>query len=769
MFGSTFLFNDDQSSYLRSTHFQMKTSGRFSPVLQFIIVPILAVLLALVLSRALWPIIATSRFLFFYVVVAFSAWQGGLIAGMIGAVLSILGLNYILLYPSEFVANPADLLQYSLFFAVAAFVSWLENRRLNAERSLSDAKSELETIFANVSDGISVQDETGQVQYINKAALNLTNWATPQDVVKVPVEKLRQGYQIFDPNGKPMDWSALPRYAVFQDGKEKALDIEMRSTESNESRWFHIKAAPILAENGRVRLAVNVFQDVSERIRHEQSLSAEQQRLRRVLDNLFIFVYVLSPEGMLTAANRTVVERSGLRYEEVIGSPFEQTYWWAYSSAVQNQLQDAIHRAANGETVMYQANVRVSEQEIIIVDFRLSPIYNERGDVELLVASGIDITEQVKLDRERAFLMTALDAQKRRLDTIISNLPAIVWEGYGETDNQVVTFVSQYAEEMLGYSVDEWYQPGFWQHLVYQPDLDSLRTTGKIHNRHDARTAHFRVVAKQGRVVPVEAITSIQTDSDGNPVSVCGILMDITQRKAVEDTLSQYAAQLHRSNLELQQFAYIASHDLQEPLRMVTSYLQLVEERYADRLDQDGHEFIAYAVDGAARMKRLITDLLTYSRVQNTEQERREFSVTEAVAHAQANLKVQLDECETEVTVGIMPVVNADQGQVTQVFQNLISNAVKYRREEPCRIQISASNKEKEWVFAVQDNGIGIEEQYLDRIFVVFQRLMRDNSRSGTGIGLAICKKIVERHNGRIWAESQVGVGTTIYFTLPAV
>jgi PAS domain S-box-containing protein len=759
---------DEKSSRLLVAPSRLRTFGRFAPVFQIVIVPLLAVLLALVLSRALWPVIVTGRYLFFYVAVVFSAWQGGAIGGLFSAVLSILAVDLFLVYPGEFLANPANTLQYALFFVVAVFVSWLENRRLKAERNLRNGKEELETIFANVSDGISVQDEAGKVRYINKAALNLTNWATTTDVINVPVEKLRQGYQIYDLDGNAMEWSQLPRFTVFQEGTARAIDIEMRNTYTSESRWMHIKSAPIYDDSKKVRLAVNVFRDVTERVKFEKSLEAQQQRLRRVLDNLFIFVYVLTPDGLLTEANRTVVERSGLSYDAIIGMPFEETYWWSYSKAVQSQLRNAIERATTGETVQYQANVRVTEQEIIIVDFRLSPLYNEQHEVELLIACGIDITEQVKIDKERAFLMTALDAQKRRLDTIISNLPAIVWEGYGETGNQVVTFVSQYAETMLGYTVDEWYQPGFWQQLVYSPDLDSaVQEAGEIYNRRDAGTVHFRVVAKDGRVVPVEAITSIQTDSLGNPISVCGIITDITQRKAVEETLAQYAAQLHRSNLELQQFAYIASHDLQEPLRMVTSYLQLIEKRYKDHLDQDGIEFIAFAVDGAVRMKRLITDLLTYSRIQNSAQERREFSMSEAIAHAQANLKLQLDECEAIVTVETMPQVKADQGQITQVFQNLISNAIKYRREEPCRVHISARKNGQEWVFGVKDNGLGIDEQYLDRIFIVFQRLVRDDTRTGTGIGLAICKKIVERHNGRIWAESQVGVGTTIYFTLP--
>ena len=246
----------------------------------------------------------------------------------------------------------------------------------------------------------------------------------------------------------------------------------------------------------------------------------------------------------------------------------------------------------------------------------------------------------------------------------------------------------------------------------------------------------------------------------------------LTQAQLLEQETRQ-RQELARSNAELQQFAYIASHDLQEPLRMVTSYLQLIERRYKGRLDADADDFIGFAVDGAVRMKTLITDLLAYSRVGTHGKSFEQFEQTDstlALLAAIANLKVAIEESNAVVTYDPLPTVMGDPGQLIQLFQNLIGNAIKFRGENPPIVHASAQSIDQpqpEWCFSVRDNGIGIEPQYADRIFVIFQRLHKRSESPGTGIGLAICKKIVERHDGRIWMESNPEAGTTFYFTLP--
>lgn len=243
------------------------------------------------------------------------------------------------------------------------------------------------------------------------------------------------------------------------------------------------------------------------------------------------------------------------------------------------------------------------------------------------------------------------------------------------------------------------------------------------------------------------------------------------QRRYSEDLerkVQQRTGALQRSNEELRQFAYIASHDLQEPLRMVASYLQLIDQRYVDKLDNDAREFINFAVDGAVRMKGLIDGLLTYSRVETRQQD---FNLVESqhmLDEACKLLKVMIDETGATITSDPLPKIMADEGLIIQLFQNLVSNGIKYQKDKKPEIHVSAMLKDREWIFSVRDNGIGIEAQYLDRIFVIFQRLHNRDEYPGTGIGLAVCKKVVEHHGGRIWVESEVGKGTTFFFTIPA-
>jgi light-regulated signal transduction histidine kinase (bacteriophytochrome) len=226
--------------------------------------------------------------------------------------------------------------------------------------------------------------------------------------------------------------------------------------------------------------------------------------------------------------------------------------------------------------------------------------------------------------------------------------------------------------------------------------------------------------------------------------------------------------ELKRSNDELQQFAYVSSHDLQEPLRMVASYTQLLAKRYKGRLDSDADEFIAFAVDGCNRMQGLIQDLLAYSRTGTNGKALREISGDDALNEALTNLRTTIGESGAVVTHDPLPVIQTDDTQLTQVFQNLVGNAIKYRSAEVPHVHVSATkNGGHEWIFSVRDNGLGIDPQYFERIFILFQRLHGRNEFEGTGIGLAICKKIVERLGGRIWVESQPGKGSTFHFALP--
>jgi signal transduction histidine kinase len=240
-----------------------------------------------------------------------------------------------------------------------------------------------------------------------------------------------------------------------------------------------------------------------------------------------------------------------------------------------------------------------------------------------------------------------------------------------------------------------------------------------------------------------------------------------TKRRQAEHELQETAAKLARSNADLEQFAYVASHDLKEPLRAISGSIQILQERYQDHLDTGADEVIKHTVDGATRMQTLIDDLLTYSRLTTREAPLEATDCTQILQEVLANLKSSINESKAIVTYDPLPIVKADSTQLLQVFQNLIANAIKYRSHRAPKIHVGVEDKDTEWLFSISDNGIGIAPQYADRIFRIFQRLHTRKEYSGTGIGLAVCKKVVERHGGRIWLESEPEEGSTFFFTLP--
>jgi signal transduction histidine kinase len=268
------------------------------------------------------------------------------------------------------------------------------------------------------------------------------------------------------------------------------------------------------------------------------------------------------------------------------------------------------------------------------------------------------------------------------------------------------------------------------------------------------------------------AVLNILEDLEGQRVKVerinAQLQNEIEVRKRAEETLKEYSAELARSNADLQQFAYVASHDLQEPLRAVSSFSQLLARRYRGELDSDADDFIAFIVGGATRMQTLINDLLTFSRIGTRGNPFARVECENILQAAKENLTVAIAESGAVITHDPLPALVADQTQLMQLFQNLFGNAIKFRRpEEAPRIHVSCQRQDGAWRLSVRDNGIGIDPQYFDRIFIIFQRLHGREKYAGTGMGLAICKRIVERHGGRIWVESEPGKGSTFHFVIP--
>ena len=260
---------------------------------------------------------------------------------------------------------------------------------------------------------------------------------------------------------------------------------------------------------------------------------------------------------------------------------------------------------------------------------------------------------------------------------------------------------------------------------------------------------------------------SVYKDENGEIIGIFAAARDISKLKKAEVKLEKLVDKLEISNQELEEFAYVASHDLKEPLRMITTFLQLLKKKYSNELDDNATDFINYAVDGARRMDEMINDLLEYSRVSSKERKFEYLLSEKIVRRVLTNLEALIEEKNAIVTYDSLPVIYANKQQMVQLFQNLISNGIKYCDKKIPEIHISSIKKDNEYLFSIKDNGIGIDQAHLKRIFTIFQRLHSRDEYDGSGIGLAISKKILQKHRGKIWAESELGKGTTFYFTLP--
>ncbi|MBI5309219.1 MAG: PAS domain S-box protein [Planctomycetes bacterium] len=527
--------------------------------------------------------------------------------------------------------------------------------------------------------------------------------------------------------------------------------------------------------------------EIAERKRIEASLC----KLSLTVEQSPSAIIITDTKGAIEYVNPKFTQLTGYTAAEIAGknprilklgekSPEEYQQLWETLTAGKEWRGEFHNRKKDGK--LYWASASIS------------PVKNAEGVTTHFIGIQEDITVRKHMEEELKSLNELLrqrasdravqlmeSEEKFRKISASANDAIIMLD-----DEERISYWNVAAEKIFGYSKEE--AVGKRLHTLIIPVV--------FRNRHLEGFKEFQI-AGQGPVIgKTLELTALRRDGEEFPIELSlsgvqikgkwnaiGIIRDITERKRLNvrllaeiggrkkvlERLKQMVKELERSNSELQQFAYVASHDLQEPLRMVSSYTQLLGRRYKGKLDADADEFIAYAVDGAVRMQMLINDLLEYSRVGTRGKPFEMVNCLDIFDQAISNLKMAIEESGAVITHDGLPMVMADVLQFTQLFQNLLGNAIKFRgKETPC-IHVSAIQKEGEWVFSIRDNGIGIDPQYVDRIFVIFQRLHSKEEYPGSGIGLAICKKIVERHGGQIWVESEPGKGATFCFTVPVV
>jgi len=546
----------------------------------------------------------------------------------------------------------------------------------------------------------------------------------------------------------PLQSEHLPqRPAGASKGREVVTDQSARHA-------YDVLISPLADHRGRQLGRVITLRDITELKRAEEALSLREERLRLITDNMVDIVAKIDIHGVCEYVSPSVKTTLGRDADTLLGaSMFDDLHPDDVVRA--RQALDSILRTAS--PVKLAVRIRHAAGHYVWLEINANPLIDDKGQVVGAIVDSRDITQrkqaQEALARSEQYAQQLVD-HSRDLIMIIG------------ADTKI-RYASPAVERIIGYTPAERIGHSVFE-LVSPDDLPKVLSNfreslaqGAADGTVEARTQH-----RDGSWRDLE----IHATNLLHEPAIAGILLntrDITERKLAEQKLASYAAALEESNQELQQFTYVASHDLQEPLRMVTSYLQLMQRRYSDQLDADAEEFIGYAVDGAARMSELLKGLLIYSRVQTQGDPLQPTDCQVLVEQVLATLRLALEESDAVITCDPLPTLAADPIQLGQLFQNLIGNALRFRSTQPPRIHIGAQRQKAGWAFSVRDNGIGIDPQYAERIFAIFQRLHAREAYPGTGIGLAICKRIVQRHGGRIWVESEPGKGATFYFTLP--
>jgi PAS domain S-box-containing protein len=658
-----------------------------------------------------------------------------------------------------------------------------ETRKLHQKEE--DSRILLESVLDSITDGFFIADREWRILFWNKAAENILQKAEPELIGKNVWEEFP-------------DLTVLKEHIDFQTLFENNQPVRFREYFSKYKIWADVSAYP-----SDKNISV-YFKDVTE----VKNLRTLERLEREVLE------MNARPDSILENTLDFYLKEIQEIHKGMICSVFRlkgnRLYNWSTPDLPESFMKN-IEGLEIGYNVGSCGAAAFRKEKVVVVDIDNDPSWAEYKQLAAMAGLKacwsfplIDSRNQVMgtfaiyykrikaptreeentLERAKNLLMIILEnrisveavkSSNRNYDMVAKATNDAIWDWNVETD--YVTRTGEGLEVLFGYKPEEAAtEENFWNKRIHVDDLDRVmqKQLTVLNNPSELYWEdEYRFRRKDGSYAYVFDKGYIIRDETGKAIRLIGATRDVTERKESEalllelnNRLKQRADELAASNIELERFAYIASHDMQEPLRMITSFLQLFKKKYEDQIDETAEQYIHFAVDGADRMKKLIMDLLEYSRVGSNKDDLIEIDTNGLLKEVVNVFQDRIAEMKATIVIQELPSIKANRTQMFQLFQNLIGNALKYHTGESPRIEIAEKEEEQHFLFSVRDNGIGIKPIFYEKIFVLFQRLHHKNEYSGTGIGLAICKKIVEKHGGRIWVESEPGQGSCFYFTI---
>ncbi len=654
--------------------------------------------------------------------------------------------------------------------AVSTFASQTAIALQNAQSidQLQRSEARFRAIFEHAGMGIARVDMEGKPLESNPALQTILGYSA-EELRGMPFTEFTY------PEDAAID---MTLYQSLIAGERDVYEIEKRYVHKDgDLVWARLTVSLVRDMSGEPLFAVGMVHDITKQKQIQQAHAKQRAFLKSIYEgaDLAIFVVDVTAEnefrfGGLNPAHERL---TGMKSDEVQGKTPHDLVPYIPPEAADAVYANYARCLAAGKAISYEEMIPMGGQDTWWLT-RLSPLKDGNGHIYRIVGTSLSITERKRAEQELeryrekleelvAERTAELQQSEARYRTLTESSPDMI---FLINPDMTVDYVNRVAAGQFGTEAAA--VIGQPHAALFPPEIAARQQQALQHvlTSGEMIQAESKVKFPRGEVWLHTRLVPIALNGHG-VTAVLGISRDITSLKEAELALKEKAVDLERSNKELEQFAYVASHDLQEPLRMVTNYMQLLQRRYEDQLDEKAEKYIDFAVDGASRMKVLIDDLLTFSRVGTRGKPFEPVSVALVLQQVLDDLQLSIQETNASISHDPLPTIMADDNQLRQLLQNLIGNAIKFRGETQPQVHIGVEKQDDMWHFCVQDNGIGIDPRFAERIFVIFQRLHTRTHYGGTGIGLAICKKIVERHGGQIWVESQPDSGAAFHFTIP--